>query len=546
MKKFHLLIFTILCFFTFGSAKANTLDSIETTVYIDQNGNGHVTEVWTLDANEGTESYHSFGNMTDREITNFTVSMDGTNYQTQSYWNVNASKDQKAYKNGINYTSDGLELCWGIEYGTHTYEINYTIENLVWQYDDNQILYFSFLPQNMDPAPKSYKITFQTGNPLSDIKYSSYGFKSNNNLSSEEITMQSDGSMASKEYVVALIGFPNNTFNLNISRSGTYDDVASEALEGATLNEENDVPWFAFICVFALIIFIIYASKKSGTKYDKSEFILPKKKDIPNFRDIPFDKNIIKAYFIGEEEGIMEEKYIMSAILLKWIKENKITMVPTEGGVIDFNKDDNFYIDITNLKYLDNAVEASLSSILKGASQDNKVYPKEFKKFTKNNYKRINDWLDLVKNTSKNLLITDDYLVSTTKKRKTLLKFTPKLKDEYLKLYGLKKFLEDMSNIEEKRAIEVHIWDEYLIFASAFGIADKVAKQFKEFHAEEFTNDPYYYNFYNSYYWATTFSSLSVREARSAEYAASARSGGSFSGGGFSSGGFSSGGGGVR
>ena len=70
MKKIYLIIFSFLCLFSFNFiVKANELKSIDTTVYIDPNGNGHVTEVWQLDADEGTESYHSFGNMTDREIT---------------------------------------------------------------------------------------------------------------------------------------------------------------------------------------------------------------------------------------------------------------------------------------------------------------------------------------------------------------------------------------------------------------------------------------------------------------------------------------------
>ena len=116
-----------------------------------------------------------------------------------------------------------------------------------------------------------------------------------------------------------------------------------------------------------------------------------------------------------------------------------------------------------------------------------------------------------------------------------------KLAEEVIKLKGLKKFLEDMTLIDDKKAIEVHMWDEYLIFAQAMGIADKVAKQFKDFHPEAYTQNEYYYS---SVYWASSFSSVSVNAAASARSAAS--SGGSFSGGGFSSGGFSSGGGGIR
>ena len=44
MNKKLMFLCAFICFFTFGSAKANTLNSIDTTVYIDENGNGRVTE----------------------------------------------------------------------------------------------------------------------------------------------------------------------------------------------------------------------------------------------------------------------------------------------------------------------------------------------------------------------------------------------------------------------------------------------------------------------------------------------------------------------
>lgn len=44
-------------------------------------------------------------------------------------------------------------------------------------------------------------------------------------------------------------------------------------------------------------------------------------------------------------------------------------------------------------------------------------------------------------------------------------------------IIGLKKFLQEMSLIDEKEVIEVKLWEEYLIFASILGIADKVQEQ---------------------------------------------------------------------
>ena len=56
------------------------------------------------------------------------------------------------------------------------------------------------------------------------------------------------------------------------------------------------------------------------------------------------------------------------------------------------------------------------------------------------------------------------------------------LYEESTRLYGLKKFLQEFSNIDTKETLEVHLWDEYLMFAYIFGIADKVAKQIKNLY----------------------------------------------------------------
>lgn len=548
MKKIYLILFSVLCFFTFGTAKADSVNSIDINVLIDENGNGHVTETWKVDADEGTELYKSVGNMDNRSISDFHVSMNGTEYTYISNWDIDASKSQKAYKNGINYTDDGLELCWGKEYGINTYRLTYIIHNLVWQYDNNQVLYFAFLPQggNVD----EFSLRIYGNKPFLNIKYSSYGFDSTNTITNGQINFKSNGSIDSDEYVVALVGFPNGTFTPSIIKMGTYEDVADEALEGAQLNEKESfleaIIAFVFFALFVgAFMFAIVMFAKSQDRYDETEFIIPK--DINNFRDIPFNKDIMQAYFIGERKGVIKRENIMGAILLKWIKENQIKIVPTEGGKFDFNKNDNYYLDLTNLQKGDNKAEEVLKNILFEAADQNKMLtPKEFKKWCKIFYKRINDWLDSLSTISRNLLIQNNYIIETEEnytknKTRKVYKLTPKLAEEFTKLKGLKKFLEDMTIIEEKKAIEVHIWDEYLIFAQMFGIADKVAKQFKDFHPVEYNDNM---NYYDNYIWVNTFAISAVNAAQNAASAAS--SGGSFSGGGTSSGGFSSGGFGGR
>ena len=61
------------------------------------------------------------------------------------------------------------------------------------------------------------------------------------------------------------------------------------------------------------------------------------KKEVPNFRDIPCNKDIYYANaLIKVNEFGYREGNILGAIILKWIKENKITFINEKKGI--FNK----------------------------------------------------------------------------------------------------------------------------------------------------------------------------------------------------------------
>ena len=115
--------------------------------------------------------------------------------------------------------------------------------------------------------------------------------------------------------------------------------------------------------------------------------------------------------------------------------------------------------------------------------------------------------------------------------------------NDTIQLYGLKKYLNEFSNMKEKTAIEVHIWDEYLMFAYLFGIADQVAKQFKKLYPEVINEMNNYNLEYNSFIFINSLSRDVVSAAQSAANSYSA-GGGGFSSGGGGDGSFGGGGGG--
>lgn len=69
--------------------------------------------------------------------------------------------------------------------------------------------------------------------------------------------------------------------------------------------------------------------------------------------------------------------------------------------------------------------------------------------------------------------------------------------EEYTKWMAFKKFLTDFSHFEDYDVMSVTIWEDYLIYANVFGIADLVEKQMRvklKDMPTEYNNSAYYYN----------------------------------------------------
>ena len=54
-------------------------------------------------------------------------------------------------------------------------------------------------------------------------------------------------------------------------------------------------------------------------------------------------------------------------------------------------------------------------------------------------------------------------------------------------VFGLKHFLEDFTLIADKQIKELPLWEEYLVYATLFGIADKVCDNFAEVYPDFFS-----------------------------------------------------------
>ncbi len=241
------------------------------------------------------------------------------------------------------------------------------------------------------------------------------------------------------------------------------------------------------ICILLIItlciIGIIYLKYNRNRNFDfgKEGVKLPNYADIPLFRDIPCDGDLYRAYWVAYEYNIIDfnesRNGLIGAILLKLLKENRIKIIPNEEN------NHNYGIDISMLEYTDNVAENEFIDMLKKSAGENLIIENdEFKDWCNSNYLIVDRFYTKVIRYETRNLIKDGYIKQIRKGRKIKNVVDSKLKQEAINLYGLKKFLASYSLIDEREIKEVHIWDEYLIYAQLFGMADKVSDQLSKIY----------------------------------------------------------------
>lgn len=547
--------------------KANSINKISMDIYINNKGEATVTEVWNCTANQGTEVYHPYYNLGKSQIKNLTVREKGINYETLSSWNTSGTLSSKAYKCGINKISNGVEICWGIsEYGSHTYTVQYTITNFIAQLTDSQMLYWTFIPYDFSNSIGKAYIKVHTDFKIPDTVgvwgYGNYGGTAY--VYNGYIEMQSSGSLNTSEYMTMLVQFPDNTFDTKNTINHNFDYYYQMAEEGSTKYNNSGTSTLGttgslFLVLFSavatiislmpfiiIIVAICVASKNIresyGLNFGKSGRKMPK--DLPYYRDIPCNKDIFRAYYIGYEYGLLKNKTdLLGAIILKWLKEGKIQIEQKETGGIFKKEDTVIILKDTDPHSIENYKEMELFNMLFEASKDGILENKEFERWCSTSYSKILLWFDDILDKEKTKLVEEGLIVleeKTTFKIFTnkIYTATPELKQEAIELAGLKKFLKEYTLIPEREAIDVTLFEEYLIFAQIMGIAKEVAKEFKNLYPEIIEQSKF--TSYDNIIFINMCATQGISRARSAESEAAARASSYSSGGG----GFSSGGGG--
>lgn len=520
------------------------LHDLDIRVVLYKNGDALISETrkMTIDS-EGTECYIGLANMGQSTIKDLTVTDEtGTRY-VYTDWDVSENRSWKQYKCGIVTTKRGYELCWGLgAEGERTYTTTYIMTGLVRGYPDACAIRHVFLDTAVSPKPEHARVAITTADTtmvISDETCGLWGFKFQGELWFENGYMMAETTepMNSEAGLYLMARFPKEMFEPTIWEEDSFEDKKEEAFEGSDYEYDEDeddmsgFEWLMFILVYggaALLVigsavWRIYSVWSAKRKLNKN---------LLWYRDIPLNGNLQEANKILNAYKYFNSDYnnLMSACILKLISMGIITIEtkPNHKGKMEPNFVIHDYKEIDKQPVL----MRQLYNIFKeSAGSDRVLEPWELKSY--------------MRSTSHQSVI--DQFVTTLHAKKDLSKYPPTDKGVN-EVFGLRKFLKEFTLLDERELKEVTLWKDYMIYATLFGIADKVIKEMKQVNPAYFDMDRVASQMADDMTLPLIYSTLQ-RSTSSAVAAKAAREHRAHGGGGHSSwggggGGFSGGGGG--
>lgn len=506
-----------------------------------------------------------------------------------------------------------FEIAWGVheddDYARRTFEMSYTIKDAIKNYTDCSEFYWQFISE--ESAIPANKVTGTITLPTNvinseDFRVWAHGplngniIKTANNTVTFEVENLNSHTMLEARVVTPTYVFANN---LNTSSEKKLEYILSQEQEWA--NEANrkreEIARNQKIMKFIGIVFIIltniggiflsvYLVKKNKKYKEELEKAPNIKPTMPSkyFRDIPEDTTPAQAaflYYFKTSHFSMHVSEVISATMLDLCMKKYLSFE------VLANKKDEVQITLNNNMDISllSKDEQIILEILQKVNNSNTFTMKDFKKYCEKHSSSVLKKFNLIEPETKKLIEQDGYYSKDLIKKYDsylgrgigfifLFIFSPvlmiaatipallcaincfKISGRYNTLTqqgvdkkeqwtGLKNFMDDFSMMDEKQVPELVLWEKYLVYATAFGIADKVLKQLKVVYPQitdtNYMNSngyTYLYLMYNTNISNNFINSIntSVTSAYSSvNYSSGSGSGGGFSGGG----GFGGGGG---
>ena len=537
-------------------ADEQRVNDLDITVTLYSYGVAGFHEVWNVETgNNITEWYLNRENLGDIEILNLMVLDEnynnGQRFTDVGEWNVDLSRQQKTGKSGIVHKYDGAELCWGIgEYGHHVFHAWYGMKRAVKSLNDYDMFHMQLVNDQLKAPPQHVRVTIQTDTSvhavLDTTNTRAWGFGYYGTVAFEDgkVIFESSEPFQYNSSVIALLRFNKGMFTSPSVQERDFQQVLDRAMTGADFGggngpvEEDDPVADALAGIATALIFYFGGRKiwRKATgkvsKREKRQLLGRNPNSIDWYREIPMDGDLVAADYaltrLGEDR---KKNAIASAEILRMIYL----------GYLDVSKDADGKIEISFAK--DKSGKAPIDSIgsdlwsmmLEASGDDRVLQDTEFSTWSRSHKSKLYNWTEKIQLMGKRTFRDKKWMNMNNTR------FTTAGQQATSELLGFRKFLQDFTLTGERETIETYLWQEYLVFGTLLGVADKVAKQLKDIDPILFQQTVGYdYTTFSGVLNSMEVLSRAITNASSSYYSSS-YSGGSSSSSGGSWGGFGGG-----
>ena len=553
---------------------------LDISVTLHPSGEITVLETWDVDTgDEITEIYLNRENLGDIEIRDFTVfETDGSGkrfYENVGEWDIHWSHRQKTGRCGIVHKSGGVELCWGIgAYGHHTYHACYKMTNAVKSLNDYDMLHLQLVSPGLSAPPEHVTVSISTDEEtlgvrldMTNTRIWGFGFYGSSYfLEDGSVGFESSEPFQRLSSVIVLLRFNKGIFHSPSVLPVDFQEHLDEAMEGADFGPvddddeyDDDGPYLGGVRRFAraimkILLFILMGlggtkAYSTGTghvsKRTKKRLLGIAPEAVTWWRDIPMDGNLVAADYaltrLGEDR---KKNALASAMILRMIYQGQLDVLKDANGKVEIS----FNRESTGQDPEDIVAHKLWVMMHEASGSDQILQENEFSAWSKRHRKRLFDWTADITTKGKEVFRSKGWMGYSEKY------FSASGMTEAQHLLGFKKFLQDFTLTGQREAVEVHLWQEYLVYGALLGVADKVAAQLKDIDPVLFEKTVGYdFGTFNTILYSTDSLARAITVSNRA-YASStaSSSGGSWGGfgggtsfgggGGFSGGGFGGGG----
>lgn len=522
-------------------AANNRVTNIDIEVVIREDGSAYIIQYWTGSFYEGTENYIPV-RTNDFSISEFAVSDENGAYTFVKDWDIDADFEEKAGKCGIVETDDGVELCFGIsEYGRKEYTISYLVSSFIKSYQDYDGTNFMFINPEMStfPTAGSIEIGMEDGTGLNESNAGIWGFGYEGVIEFQNgwIVAYTEKDLVDDNSMIVMLQLNKGLLSPRKTIEKSFVEVREEAMEDSDYGHgsgDGDGKAAAILvgAIFGGAALLIGVAAYSSAK--RKEELKAFSDSVGYYSGVPNNGNMELTYYLARNFDVGgEESLIVGALMLSMMNEYAIELRSTADAFGNGQET----MELRLLKEPDSAPERRLFYFLSAAARGTgRLQEAELEDYVYEHYEELEK---LIKDTRENGKAAFQAQGGFLKGAGNCIKdLSENGKAQLAQVVGLKKYLEESAQMAERDIWEANLWQDYIVYATLFGVAEDVIAQLKVLFPDRVVVfDDYYYRYHMCYgYYHGMHRSMD----RAIEAARSSGSGGSSSvggGGGFSGGG---------